>query len=212
MFEGKGPIIMATAAAVHTGARRVFGFVKTTFIGGVVFLAPVAILGVLLVKAGRLLQRIARPLGAFLPLDRVLGVIVADVVIVLVVVLACFGAGLLAHVSMANRFLKKAEAGVLWRIPGYGFVKTLTASLDKKAATEAMRPVLVHFDDYAQLAFEIERLADGRRVVYVPGAPEPRNGAVLVFDGARVEPVPLGFVGAITSLRALGRGSSQWLK
>ena len=39
-------------------------------------------------------------------------------------ILACFLAGLLAHVSFASRFVKKAEAA-LWRIPGYGLVKGL---------------------------------------------------------------------------------------
>jgi hypothetical protein len=69
-----------------------------------------------------------------------------------------------------------------------------------------MRPVIVHFDDYAQLAFEVERLGDGRKVVYVPSAPDPRAGAVLVFDEARVEYVAMSFVAAIGSVRALGRG------
>lgn len=108
--------------------------------------------------------------------------------------------------SFAHRFVKNAEAGVLWRIPGYGFVKGLTDSLDKSAAAASMRPVLAHFDDYTQLAFEVDHLADGRRVVYVPSAPDPRAGAVLLMDGARIEPVPVTFLTAINALRALGRG------
>ena len=53
---------------------------------------------------------------------------------------------------------------MLWRIPGYGFIKALTDSLDKRAAESALRPVLIHFDDSAQLGFEVDHLADGRRV------------------------------------------------
>ena len=104
------------------------------------------------------------------------------------------------------------RAGVLWRIPGYGFVKALTDSLDKSAAASSMRPVLAHFDDYAQLAFEVDQLADGRRVIYVPSAPDPRAGAVLVIDSARIEPVPITFVTAIGGLRALGRGLGPCLR
>jgi uncharacterized membrane protein len=69
-----------------------------------------------------------------------------------------------------------------------------------------MRPVLVHFDDCAQLAFEVDQLADGRRVVYIPSAPDPRAGTVLVMDKNRVEHLPMTFVAAISSFRALGRG------
>ena len=147
-----------------------------------------------------------------LPLDRVVGVLVADLIVVVLLVLACFGAGFLTRVSLATRFIKKAEAGVLWRIPGYSFVQGMTATLDKNAAASAMHPVLVHFAEFTQLAFEVEQLADGRRVIFVPGAPDPRSGSVFVVDAARVEPAPTNFVGAIASLRALGRGFGQTLK
>lgn len=151
---------MTTTVAGETGTRCVLAFVKTTLIGGVVFLAPLLLVVVLFTKATKVLRRLAQPLGAWLPIDRALGIIVADFIVVLVIVVACFGAGLLARFSFANRFIKKAEAGVLWRIPGYGFVKGLTNTLDHSAAG-AMRPVLVHFDDCAQLAFEVDRLGRG---------------------------------------------------
>ena len=195
----------------QAAARRFFRFVKTTFVGGLVFLAPLLLLVVLLVKASGLLKRLAQPLEGVLPIDTFFGLVVADVIALAVIVLLCFAGGLLARVSLANRFIKKAEAGLLWRIPGYGIIKGLTATLDKQGAASAMHPVLVHFDDCAQLAFEVERLPDGRRVIYLPSAPEPRSGTVLLFDADRVEPLPMTFVAAIASLRALGRGVSQAL-
>jgi uncharacterized membrane protein len=110
-------------------------------------------------------------------------------------------------VSFANRFIRKAEAGVLWRVPGYGLVKGLTDSLDSRAGATSMVPVLIHFDDSAQLAFEVDQLPDGRRVVYLPSAPDPRAGSVMVMDKDRVEPIPMmTYVRAITAMRALGRG------
>jgi uncharacterized membrane protein len=69
-----------------------------------------------------------------------------------------------------------------------------------------MRPVLVRFDDYSQLAFEVDQLSDGRKVIYIPSAPNPRAGSVLVLDADRVAPVNLSFLAAVRSLRALGRG------
>ena len=117
---------------------------------------------------------------------------------------ACFVGGLLARVSFANRVVKKAEAGVLWRIPGYGLVRALTDSLDKSAVASSMRPVLVHFGDHAQLAFEVEQLTDGRRVVFVPGSPNPRAGSVLVVNENLIESVPATFASAIGTLRATG--------
>jgi uncharacterized membrane protein len=70
-----------------------------------------------------------------------------------------------------------------------------------------MKPVLAKMDDASQLAFEVERLQDGRVVVYVPGAPDPWSGGVLVMTEDRIEPLPISMVAAVQNLRALGRGT-----
>ena len=186
-------------------ARHALSVARTTLVGGVVFMMPVVVLIVVFAKAGGYLRKLAQPLEKMLPLDRFYGVIVADSILIALFLLACFGAGLLMRLSFANSFVKKAEAGVLWRIPGYGFLKAVTDSLDK-AHGATLRPVLVRFDDYSQLAFEVDQLPDGRKVIYIPSAPNPRAGSVLVLDKDRVEPVPLTFMAAVRSLRALGRG------
>src|SRR4029079_10601846 len=115
---------------------------------------------------------------------------------------------LVSRVSVSKRFVKKAETGVLWRIPGYGFIRALTDTLGKSTAASSLRPVLIHYDDSGQLACEFDRLADGRRVVYVPSAPDPRAGAVVVMDADRVEPVPRTFVAALRGPRSVGNGAS----
>jgi uncharacterized membrane protein len=186
-------------------ARHALAVMKTTLVGGVVFMMPVVVLIVVFTKAGGYLRKLAQPLAKVLPLDTVLGVMVADAILIALFLLACFLAGLLTRLSFANTFVKKAETGVLWRIPGYGFLKALTDGLDKEHGS-SLRPVLVRFDDYSQLAFEVDHLPDGRKVIYIPGAPNPRAGSVLVLDRDRVEPVPLSFMAAVRSLRALGRG------
>jgi len=198
---------MTSETVAAGGTHRVWAFVKTTLVGGLVFLVPLVLLALLGGKAMGLLRRLSQPLAGHLPVDAIAGVLLADALTILVLLLACFLAGLLAHLSFAHRFVKRAEAGVLWRIPGYGLVKGLTDSLDRQAATStAMQPVLVRFDDYEQLAFEVDRCADGRRVIYLPSAPDPRAGSVVVVAAERVQPTPLSYLAAIGKLRALGHG------
>jgi len=197
---------MSRVARIRYWVHGAYKLAKTTVIGGLVFVVPLFVFVWLASKALKLLRRAAEPLAALLPLDRVIGVLAADALLVAALIVVCFMGGLLARVSSAYRFVKRAESGVLWRIPGYGFIRALTDTLDKRAGASAMRPVLIHFDDAAQLAFEVDRLADGRRVVYIPSSPDPRAGSVMVMDADRVEPVPLTFVAALRDLRALGRG------
>jgi uncharacterized membrane protein len=207
-----GKRITSTITRERSAARHAWEFVKTTLIGGAVFLVPTLILIVLLVKAAKLLRHLAQPLSSLLPMDRAFGVLAADIAAIVLAVLVSFVAGLLARASFAHRFVEKAEAGVLWRIPGYGLIKGLTDSLDENPASSSLQPVLVHFDDCAQLAFEVDQLSDGRRVVYVPGAPDTRSGAMFVVDAARVETVAMTYPAAMKSLRTLGRGVGQSLR
>jgi uncharacterized membrane protein len=197
---------VAHPANGHIALASLYEFVKTTFVGGALFLVPITVLVLLLAKVGELLRKLAQPLGTWLPVHTLSGVLVANVILSAILVVACFLAGLLARVSFARRVVGKAEAGVLWRIPGYGFVKGLTESLDKSPAAHTMVPVLIHFDDAAQLAFEVDRQADGRRVIFAPSAPDPRQGSVMVMDENRVEHLPMTYVRATAVLRALGRG------
>lgn len=193
-------------AAPRAFVRNAVRFIVTTVLAGIAFLVPVLALAVLVAKVARVLRRLAQPLAERLSLNTLFGVLVSDVLVVAVLIVACFVGGLLARVSFASRFVKKAEAGVLWRIPGYGLLKGLTDTLDKNAAEAALCPVLIHFDDATQLALEVDRLADGRRVIYVPSSPDPRSGSVFLMEARRVEAVSVSFVAALGGLRALGRG------
>jgi uncharacterized membrane protein len=162
-------------------------------------------------KAEPYLRRLAKPFAGLLPMDTFIGVLVADVLVVAILLAICFLAGLLARLSLANRLVKRAESGLLWRLPGYDFFKAMVDSLDEKG-TSSLRPVLIHFDDAAQLALQVDRLPDGRCIVYVPDAPQPRSGSVIVMDADRVEPVPMTFLAALRSMRALGRGVGPSLR
>jgi hypothetical protein len=65
------------SAANPSDGRGVFagllGFVKTTLVGGAVFLVPVTIFALLLAKVGGVLLRVAQPLAKRLPLDTAAG-------------------------------------------------------------------------------------------------------------------------------------------
>jgi uncharacterized membrane protein len=185
-------------------ARRALQYVKGTALSGFVLLVPLAVLLFLLTKAAPLLRALARPLEGLLPMETVVGVLIADAIAAAILFAVCFVAGLLARFSFANRFVRKAESGLLWRIPGYSAVKALIDGVEGGASS--LRPVLIHFDDAAQLAFEVDRLPDGRRIVYVPDAPQPRSGSLLIMDANRVEPVPMTFLAALRGFRELGRG------
>lgn len=184
-------------------------FLKTTVIGGAVFLVPVILIVIVLGKALSLFKRMAGPMASLLPVDTVAGITVANILSVAILALICFLAGLLARTSLASRAVENAESRFLWQIPGYAFVKGMTESLVSQDKSSAMRPVSCRLDDCWQIGFEVERMQDGRVVVYLPGAPNPWSGSLLVIDPDRVAPLNASMVEIVGALGKLGHGSSQ---
>jgi uncharacterized membrane protein len=100
---------------------------------------------------------------------------------------------------------------MLLAIPGYAFVKGFTDGMaETQENAKSLIPALVRFDDHEQIGFEIERLAQGKVVVYLPGAPSPWSGSVVYFSSERVKRLDLTVAQASNNIRRLGRDSQRF--
>jgi uncharacterized membrane protein len=188
------------------------GFVKTTVIGGIVFLVPFIAVIFVLGKAFQVMRGIAEPLTAALPMiDTVGEIVLVDLFAVALILAVCFVAGLAARAAAAGRLVKSLETRVLSRVPFYHFVKGMTESVVEVESNTTMRSVLVRLDDYSQLAFEVERLPGGDVVVFLPGAPNPWSGAVCIVAAERVTSLDAPMLAAVQNIKHLGKGSAKLL-
>jgi uncharacterized membrane protein len=188
------------------------GFVKTTVIGGIVFLVPFIVVIFILGKAFQFMRGIAQPVTAALPMiDTVGEIVLLDLLAAGLILVVCFLAGLAARAAAAGRLVKSLEARVLSRVPFYHFVKGMTESVVEAESDTTLRSVLVRLDDYSQLAFEVERLPGGDVVVFLPGAPNPWSGAVCVVAPERVTQLDAPMLAAVQNIKHLGKGSAKLL-
>lgn len=184
-------------------------FIKTTIIGGLVFMVPVVILVFIVGKAFGIMRTVAAPLKAYIPTGYIGGIAVANLLILLAIVLVCFIAGLIARSAVAKRMYRSLDATLL-AIPGYAFIKGFTDSISNTDETaKSLLPVLVRFDDNAQIAFEVERTGDNV-VVYLPGAPNPWSGSVAYFNIDRVKRLEMTVSQAVRNIQRIGRGSAGY--
>ena len=186
-------------------------FLKTTVIGGIVFLVPLIIAVAIIGKAFEIMKRVADPLSSLAPVDSVGDVAIVNLIAFMLIVLICFLAGLAARTESAGKLVRSLESHILSHIPVYAFVKGMTESLAGTEDGKGMKPVLVRLDDYSQVAFEIERVEGGNAVVYLPGAPNPWSGSVCVMTEDRVQPIDATVMSAVQNIRHLGRGSGELL-
>lgn len=185
--------------------------IRTMILGGVIFLVPFAIVLVIFGKVFGVSMRLAAPIADRIPVGEVAGVALAEILAVVIILVACFLAGLAAISTPGQRLYRKLDQLLLNLIPRYAFVKSMTDSLGGSDAS-VLQPVLVRFDDLAQIAFEVERGSGDLVTVYLPGSPDPWSGSVAHVSAERVDPVRGDFATVVKSLRSIGRGATALLE
>ena len=186
-------------------------FLKTTVFGGIVFLVPIVIFIAIIGKALQVTNKLAMPIAGWLGVDRIAGFAVAELLAIIILVLACFIAGLAAKTPRAKKFVQSLEENVLEKVPAYELLKAKTKSALSFEDEDTVTPVLSRFDDSWQLAFEVERIEGGHVVIFLPGAPDPWSGSVCVVTEDRVSPLKLPAKSVVNMMKRLGKGSSEAL-
>ena len=166
-------------------AKPNLNFIKTTIIGGVVFLVPLVFLIFIFGKAINFMMVIATPLADWLPVDTVGGVALANLLAVLAVIVVSFIAGLVARHTFASGMVKTLESRVLMKIPGYTMIKGIKSGFDT-SESEAMRPIAVQLGSAERIALEVEKLPDGRSMVYIPSAPSAWSGITQILPADQI--------------------------
>ncbi|HSN70246.1 MAG TPA: hypothetical protein VLT59_02005 [Steroidobacteraceae bacterium] len=179
---------------------------RTTVIGGLIFLIPFGALLVVFGKVYAIMQQVAIPLSRWVPVERIGGIAVANLIALLLIALLCYLAGLLALTSRARNAYRKLDESLLNVFPRYLFLKSMAQGLDGDELAKMLTPVLVQFDDLAQVAFEVERNAE-HVVVYLPGSPDPWSGSTAIVTAERVRPLHVELAQAVRVERAAGRGA-----
>ena len=187
--------------------RSRVNFIKTTILGGLFFLVPFVVVLIVVGKAFGVALRLAEPAANLLPVDAIAGIALANVLALMVILLTCFLAGFVATSARGKMLYRKIDEWLLNLVPRYAFVKSMAESL-QAGGESVLKPVLVRFDDLAQIAFEVERGPGDLVTVYLPGSPDPWSGSVAQVTSDRVDEVAGDFTEAVKSLRQIGRGSN----
>ncbi len=98
-------------------------FLRTTLIGGVLFLLPLVFVVVILGKAFHIMKSVAVQIDKLIPVETLAGYPSADVMAVAILLLSCFLAGLAARSQRGQALQTKLDDTLLQVIPGYAWIK-----------------------------------------------------------------------------------------
>ncbi len=189
-----------------------FGFLRTTAIGGLLFLLPLIVVGALVGQVVPIVMTIAESLGKILPgfLKSPSGVAMLIFSAIVALVLICFVAGLLARRSFVRNLSEAFEKKLVLLFPRYAILKDQMAdSIGGEQARAVMKPVIARLDDCIRIGFETERNPDNGLVsIYFPGSPDPWAGHVALLKIEQVDALNVEFGEAVATCEQLGRGST----
>ncbi len=189
-----------------------FGFLKTTAIGGLIFLLPVIVIGALVGQVVPIVMTVSEVLSEYIPLKTPSGIAILIALSVGIVLLMCFAAGLIARWSIGKKLSKFVENNLILLFPRYAIYREqLKGSIGGDQNKPVMIPVIVHFDDYSRIAFEVERIEGPRVSLYMPGSPDTWSGYVIFMSPDRVERLEIPFSEALGICERMGRESSHLL-
>ena len=192
--------------------KRILQLLRTTLVGGLLFLVPIIVVVAIIGKALALAHKLVDPLAARLPVESVIGLRTPMLLAIAVIVVFCSLAGFFARTALAKKIVTGLETAVLSNVPGYEFIKGTIASTVGASAEHTQEVVLARIEDAWQLAFLIERLEGGQVAVFVPGAPSPQSGSVYFMTEDRIKAVNIPPASALKCLRRLGAGSTALLR
>ena len=188
--------------------RGIVDVLKSTVVGGVLFLLPLIVMIVIVEKAVQLATRVFAPLAPMLGERPILGVSAATLGSLIALLLLCLVAGVVARTVVAQKLVDRLESSILGRIPVYGILKSTAEGIAGLESDESMKPVVVRLDDNLVIGLmTAEEEGNDLIAVYLPGAPTPFSGSVIYVGRDRVSPIEATTVETFAAMKAIGRNS-----
>ncbi|MRX66523.1 Uncharacterized membrane protein [Flavobacterium resistens] len=192
--------------------KSILKIIKATFLGGILFLVPLVVLLIFLEKGYGIVQKTTLPIVNNFPKINVLGIAIQELIGILIILVICLIAGLLAKTVAAKNLVQKLEDGILSFVPGYSFMKSMNENILGIESKDDLKVILVPTDAGLQFAFLIEQISEEKFTVFIPDAPNPWSGSVVFVDKKDIQDIDITQKQALACIRKLGYGSKELLK
>jgi uncharacterized membrane protein len=191
--------------------HSLYRFLKTTLVGGLVVLVPVAVCAYIIAAVVKAVLAGLAPIAAWLP-DQSLGRIgVPGLGAMALVVAVCFLFGLLVRTAGGRALGNWVEGKLFNLLPGYELIKKITQQFAGTGEETLGTPVVIRLGDSRQIGFLVEEHTSGEVIVFIPAAPTLTFGTVHLISGEQVEKLNVRLPQVIDCITKVGMGSSRLL-
>jgi uncharacterized membrane protein len=182
--------------------KKTLDFVKTTILGGLVAIVPLAVLIVSLGMILQVLLDISVVLKDVLPFPPLINTVIVFAVAAVALLIICFAAGLLVKTAFGHASVEKMHAFFSKHLPLYQTVRDITRNAAGMQGREFDLALIdLHGSRARVLGAVMEELPENRVAAYIPMSPTLGVGQVYVLpaDSVQKMDVPIAdFAGAIS--------------
>jgi uncharacterized membrane protein len=185
--------------------KRMIEFIKTTLLGGILVIAPLAAIVLILAKVAKALRTMLEPIA-----DKLTGSVHFPYLVEIISVIAiCFVAGLLIRTATGRLVGGLVERHVFEKFPGYTLIKALMGRSVGGTMDQTAVPALAEMEEGLVPALIVERHDDGYVTVFVPSPPVPTVGQAYVFESSKVHPVDMSLPKFVSCITRWGVGAQE---
>ena len=192
--------------------KKIILFIRTTLVGGLFFIVPIVLLIFIFGKVIEILRKIVAPIAEKISITLLGQHSISRIIALIIIIMVCFIAGLLAKTKEASRLKEWVEDNILSNIPGYSLLKGMGESAAGLESKNLKEVVLVDIEEVWQIGFLMERLDDDLNAVFIPGAPNPMSGDVVFVKWDRLKIIDVSGLSAMKISKKLGIDSKAILK
>lgn len=190
---------------------RMKSLIKTSFLGGLTVILPVAILVFVFKWIFGIVARVIQPLTNLILIKSNLREIMADLLALAIIITVCFIVGVIVKTQIGKFIHTSLENSILKFAPGYSLIKETIMQFLGRKKTPFSSVVLVQvFGNETMLtAFVTDEHSDGSYTVFVPTGPNPTSGNIYHLESRFVHQVDVTVEDAMRSIISCGAGSAM---
>lgn len=193
---------------------RVKEFFKSAVIGGLLVVLPLAIFLFAIKWVFGVVRAGIAPMTALIMANSPLQGIVVDAVVIALLIIVCFGVGVMVRTRLGKWIYAVLESKLLLKAPGYSLIKETVAQFlgNKKSPFSSVALAQLYGNETMVSAFVTDEHEDGSYTVFVPTGPNPTSGNIYHLPGEYVHPVDVPVEDAMRSIISCGAGSSPLIE
>jgi uncharacterized membrane protein len=191
--------------------KAISHFLRTTILGGALFLLPIVVLAFVLNKAFDYARRGLKPVAKLIPDQWASGVTMDTVMAIGLIVLLCFLAGLFARTALAQKVMSELESAVLSNVPAYEYLKQAGSSMMVLGEMAEHPVVLAQVGGAWRLGVQTDVARSGLTAVFIPNSPNTFSGSVFFVASDKVRPLDVPLRSALACLEQLGAKGGSFL-